>query len=149
MPTRPPVTFLIAYSIDYGADYWFRGWEAKSISLQLRPMAGLLVMLHGFGVEISDPTGRAITDENIAKVYQRSAMLNSAIFPQVEFSELDRYAEEEVYAAWSDLLISFGSGQGRPKSSRWRRFVRENSATTGRPEVFSIYPLPICVQSKR
>jgi hypothetical protein len=108
MTAKSQVTLLITNSIDYladllvaklGSDRVFRYnsdlW--RDYALDFSPA----------GIEISDPTGRCVTDLDIAKVYRRSSMRGSVIFPQMKLTDLERYAEEEVYAAWADLFNIF------------------------------------------
>src|SRR6478735_11489558 len=108
MTAKSQVTLLITNSIDYlsdllvarlGSDRIFRYntdlWQDYAFNFSAD------------GIEISDPTGRSVNDSNIAKVYRRSSMRGSDIFPQMEMTDLQRYAEEEVYAAWADLFNIF------------------------------------------
>ena len=108
MTATSQVTLLITNSIDYlsdllvarlGSDRIFRYntdlWQDYAFNFSAD------------GIEISDPTGRSVNDFNIAKVYRRSSMRGSDIFPQMELTDLQRYAEEEVYAAWADLFNIF------------------------------------------
>jgi hypothetical protein len=108
MIARSPVTLLITNSIDYVADLLVARLGSEKVfryNTDLWPQYTLLIS--GDRIEISDPTGRSVDDVGIAKVYRRSSMRRSMLFPQVQLTDLERYAEEEVHAAWTDLLNIF------------------------------------------
>ncbi|MBX9841430.1 MAG: hypothetical protein K2Z80_06435 [Xanthobacteraceae bacterium] len=108
MIARSRVTLLITNSIDYVADLLVARLGSEKVfryNTDLWPQYGLLVS--GDRIEISDPTDRSIDDASIAKVYRRSSMRRSMLFPQLKLTDLERYAEEEVHAAWTDLLNIF------------------------------------------
>jgi hypothetical protein len=108
MIARSKVTLLITNSIDYAADLLVdRLGSDRVFRYNTDLWRDYALCFSGAGIEISDPTGRSITDADIAKVYRRSSMRGSVLFPQVKLTELERYAEEEVYAAWADLLNIF------------------------------------------
>lgn len=108
-----PVTLLIANSIDYVADVLVERLGSDKVFRYNTDMwRDYSLCVTEANVELSDPTGRRVTDREIAKVYRRSAMRGSMLFPNTEFSQLDRYAEEELWAVWSDLLNIFLS-QGK------------------------------------
>src|SRR5579872_262631 len=108
MTARSPVTLLISNSIDYLSDLLVARLGAERVFRYNTDLwHDYAVCVSADGVEISDPTGRRVEDAAIAKVYRRSSMRGSVIFPQKQFSDLERYAEEEVYAAWADLFNIF------------------------------------------
>jgi hypothetical protein len=108
MTSRSRVTLLITNSIDYAADLLVKQLGSEKVfryNTDLWPQYTLL--FSDDRIEIADPTGRSLDDARIAKVYRRSSMRRSILFPQLELTELERYAEEEVHAAWTDLLNIF------------------------------------------
>ena len=108
MTAEPQVTLLITNSIDYLADLLVARLGSERVFRYNTDLwRDYSFCFSADGVEISDPTGRSVTDANIAKVYRRSAMRGSVLFPQMELTDLERYAEEEVYAAWADLFNIF------------------------------------------
>ena len=108
MTAKPRLTLLITNSIDYAADLLVSHLGSDRVFRYNTDLwREYTVCYSATGVEISDPTGRSITDANIAKVFRRSSMRGSVLFPQTKLTDLERYAEEEVYAAWADLLIIF------------------------------------------
>ena len=108
MPADRPVTLLITNSIDYAADLLVRRLGSDRVFRYNTDLwRDYALHFSGSGVEVADPTGRRIRDETIAKVYRRSSMRGSVLFPQNELTELERYAEEEVFVAWADLLNIF------------------------------------------
>jgi hypothetical protein len=142
MPAKPPVTLLITNSIDYAADLLVSRLGSERVFRYNTDLwRDYALCFNGSGVEISDPTGRRITDENIAKVYRRSSMRGSVLFPQIKLSDLDRYAEEEVYAAWADLLNIFWD-QGKIVLSQPLATLRSGKLQQLRvaPKYFEITP---------
>src|SRR5947209_17240681 len=108
MPTKLPVTLLITNSIDYAADLLVSKLGSDKVFRYNTDLwRDYALCFTGTSIEISDPTGRSVTDAEIVKVYRRSSMRRSVLFPQLKLSDLERYAEEEVYAAWADLLNIF------------------------------------------
>lgn len=108
MSTKAPVTLLITNSIDYVSDLLVSRLGSDRVfryNTDLWP--DYTLYFSDSVIEIADPTGRSVSDAEIAKVYRRSSMRRSVLFPQIEMSDLERYAEEEVYAAWADLLNIF------------------------------------------
>jgi hypothetical protein len=113
MTAEPPITLLITNSIDYVSDLLVsRLGSARVFRYNTDLWREYALCFSAAGVEISDPTGRSVTDATIAKVYRRSAMRGSMLFPQTKLTDLERYAEEEVYSAWADILNVFWS-QGK------------------------------------
>ena len=103
-----PVTLIISNSIDYVADLLVTHLGSENVFRYNTDLwRDYTLSVTGSTIEISDPTGRSVTDADIAKVYRRSSIRASTIFPQMQLSDLERYAEEEVYAAWSDLFNIF------------------------------------------
>jgi hypothetical protein len=108
MTAEPPITLLITNSIDYVSDLLVsRLGSARVFRYNTDLWREYALCFSAAGVEISDPTGRSATDATIAKVYRRSAMRGSMLFPQTKLTDLERYAEEEVYSAWADILNVF------------------------------------------
>jgi hypothetical protein len=108
MSANSRVTLLITNSIDYLADLLVTRLGSQRVfryNTDLWRDYALCFTVDG--IEISDPTGRKVDDNSIAKVYRRSAMRQSVIFPQIELTDLERYAEEEVHAAWADVFNIF------------------------------------------
>lgn len=103
-----PVTLIITNSIDYVVDLLVSRLGSENVfrfNTDLWKDYKLLVT--DSTIEIEDPTGRHVTDTDIAKVYRRSAMRASTIFPHLELSDGERYAEEEVWVALSDIVNIF------------------------------------------
>jgi hypothetical protein len=103
-----PVTLLITNSIDYAADLLVSKLGTEKVFRYNTDLwRDYALCFAENSIEISDPTGRSVTDVEIVKVYRRSSMRRSVLFPQLEMSDLERYGEEEVHAAWADLLNIF------------------------------------------
>jgi hypothetical protein len=137
-----PVTLLIANSIDYVADLLVsRLGSDRVFRYNTDLWRDYRLCFDESGVEISDPTGRRITDATIAKVYRRSSMRGSVLFPQIALSDLERYAEEEVYAAWADLFNIFWT-QGKIVLSQPLGTLRSGKLQQLRvaPKYFEITP---------
>jgi hypothetical protein len=108
MAVQPRVTLLITNSIDYAADLLVSQLGSHRVFRYNTDLwRDYALCFSADGVEIADPTGRRVTDADVAKVYRRSSMRGSVLFPQTELTDLERYAEEEVHAAWADLLNIF------------------------------------------
>lgn len=108
MTAEPPITLLITNSIDYVSDLLVsRLGSARVFRYNTDLWRDYALCFSAAGIELSDPTGRSVTDSIIAKVYRRSAMRGSVLFPQTKLTDLERYAEEEVYSAWADILNVF------------------------------------------
>jgi hypothetical protein len=58
-------------------------------------------------VAIENPAGRRITDADIAKVFRRSNARASTLFPDRPMTQDERFAEEELWEAWNDLMNIF------------------------------------------
>lgn len=102
------VTLLITNSIDYAADLLVRNLGSENVfryNTDLWKEYKLLVSDHA--IEIEDPIGRRLTEANTAKVFRRSSMRASTLFPGLQMSDGERYAEEEVWMALSDILNIF------------------------------------------
>jgi hypothetical protein len=75
MTAEPQVTLLITNSIDYLADLLVARLGSERVFRYNTDLwRDYSFCFSADGVEISDPTGRSVTDANIAKVYRRSAM---------------------------------------------------------------------------
>jgi hypothetical protein len=108
MPGNAPITLLITNSIDYAADLLVSKLGSEKVFRYNTDLwRDFALFFSGSTIEISDPTGRRVTDEDIVKVYRRSSMRRSMLFPQLVLSDVERYGEEEVFAAWADLLNIF------------------------------------------
>ena len=108
MTAKSQVTLLITNSIDYLADLLVaRLGSDRVFRYNTDLWRDYAFCFSPAGIEISDPTGRSVNDLDIAKVYRRSSMRGSVIFPQMKLTDLERYAEEEVYAAWAVFFNIF------------------------------------------
>lgn len=108
MIAHRPVALLLSNSIDYVSDLLVERLGSEKIFRYNTDMwRDYRLCVTESRIEISDPTGRSVTDDSIAKVYRRSNMRGSVIFPGAQLSPLDHYAEEEVWLGWSDLLNIF------------------------------------------
>ena len=150
MTAEPQVTLLITNSIDYLADLLVARLGSERVFRYNTDLwRDYAVCISADGVEISDPTGRSVTDSNIAKVYRRSAMRGSVLFPQLELTDLERYAEEEVYAAWADLFnIFWHQGKIVLSSAAGHAPVGKIAATADRAEIFRDHPISLCSESR-
>jgi hypothetical protein len=103
-----PVTLLITNSIDYAADLLVKNLGSDNI---FRYNTDLLkdfkLLVSDKTIEIEDPIGRRVTETDIVKVYRRSSMRASTIFPTVKLSDAERYDEDELWVALSDILNIF------------------------------------------
>lgn len=102
-----PVTLLITNSIDYLADLLVAKLGTENVfrfNTDLWQQYKLCVS--DTDIELEDPTGRKVTESRIAKIYRRSAMRASTVIPKT-LTDAERYAEEEVWMAWSDLVNMF------------------------------------------
>lgn len=108
MVSQQPVTLLITNSIDYVADVLI---ERLGSDLFFRYNTdtwgdyGLEVSDSGLSIE--NPAGRRITEQDVAKVFRRSSVKASTLFPSLPLSDEQRYAEEEVWTAWIDIVNMF------------------------------------------
>lgn len=108
MRANRPVTLLVTNSIDYAADLLVRKLGSERVFRYNTDLwRDYTMCFSGAGIELADPSGRRATEAEIAKVYRRSSMRGSVLFPQTQLTELERYAEEEVFMAWADLLNIF------------------------------------------
>lgn len=137
-----PVTLLITNSIDYAADLLVQRLGSDRVFRYNTDLwRDYEMCFSGAGVELADPTGRRVTDATIAKVYRRSSMRGSVLFPQTRLTDLERYAEEEVFMAWSDLLNIFWD-QGKMVLSQPLATLRSGKLQQLRvaPKYFEITP---------
>jgi hypothetical protein len=142
MTTESRVTLLITNSIDYLADLLVtRLGSSRVFRYNTDLWRDYALYFSPTRIEIADPTGRKVTGDNIAKVYRRSSMRGSVIFPQMELTDLERYAEEEVYAAWADLFNIFWL-QGKIVLSQPLGTLRSGKLTQLRiaPKYFDVPP---------
>ena len=103
-----PVTLLIANSIDYAADLLVKNLGSEKVfryNTDLWQQYSLLISDQE--IELQDPTGRKASENSIVKVFRRSSMRASTLFTSRPLSDGERYAEEEVWMAMSDLLNIF------------------------------------------
>jgi hypothetical protein len=108
MTARRPVTLLIANSIDFVADLLVaRLGSDKVFRYNTDLWRDYTICVTGSRIEISDPIGRSVTEADIAKVFRRSSMRASTLFPGDGQTELQRYAEEEVWVVLGELLNIF------------------------------------------
>lgn len=104
-----PVTLLISNSIDYVADLLVKGIGVDRVFRYNTDMwKDYRLAVTAGSIEIEDPTGRKVSGLNIAKVFRRSAMRASNLFPRQKFSDAERYAEEEMFVVWADMMAIFG-----------------------------------------
>lgn len=102
------VTLLITNSIDYVADLLVKNLGSDNVFRYNTDLwQDYKLLVSDKTIEIEDPIGRHVTETNIAKVFRRSSMRASTIFPTMQLSDAERYAEEEVWMAWSDILNIF------------------------------------------
>lgn len=137
-----PVTLLLTNSIDYLADLLVGRLGSDRVFRYNTDLWRDYALCFGeAGVEIADPTGRRVTDASIAKVYRRSSIRGSVLFPQSRPTDLERYAEEEVYMAWADLLNIFWT-QGKVVLSQPLATLRSGKLQQLRiaPKYFEIAP---------
>lgn len=103
-----PATLLITNSIDYVADLIVRNLGSENIfRFNTDLWQDYKLLVSDMVIEIEDPIGRRVTEADIAKVYRRSSMRASTIFPSLKLDDAQRYAEEEVWMALSDILNIF------------------------------------------
>ncbi len=105
---QEPVTLLITNSIDYLADLLVSKLGVDNVfrfNTDLWQQYRLCVT--DSDIELEDPIGRKVTESRIAKIYRRSAMRASMVMPSLKLTDGERYAEEEVWMAWSDLVNMF------------------------------------------
>lgn len=103
-----PVTLLISNSIDYVSDLLVERMGSDRVFRYNSDLwRDYRLCVTESSVEIGDPTGRTVGDNGIVKVYRRSNMRGSTLFPDSPMTQLDRYAEEELWATWADLLNIF------------------------------------------
>jgi hypothetical protein len=137
-----PVTLLLSNSIDYAADLLVRKLGSERVFRYNSDLwRDYSLCFTGSGIEVADPTGRRITETAIAKVYRRSSMRGSVLFPQTQLADLERYAEEEVFMAWADLLNIFWE-QGKVVLSQPLATLRSGKLQQLRvaPKYFDIAP---------
>lgn len=142
MAAKPRLTLLIANSIDYLADLLVaRLGSDRVFRYNTDLWRDYALCFSAAGIEIADPTGRSVIDSDIAKVYRRSSMRGSVLFPQIRMTDLERYAEEEVHAAWADLLNIFWD-QGKMVLSQPLATLRSGKLQQLRvaPKYFEITP---------
>ncbi len=108
MTPPPQILLLLTNSIDYvsdmivsslGTDLVFRYntdlWQDYKLSITPDAIA------------IENPAGRKIVDANIVKVFRRSNARASTLFPDRPMTQDERFAEEEMWEAWNDLMNIF------------------------------------------
>jgi hypothetical protein len=105
---QPPILLLLTNSIDYvsdmiisrlGTDQVFRYNTDLWQDYKLR--------ITSTAVTIENPAGRRIEDAQIVKVFRRSNARASTLFPDRPMTQDERFAEEEIWEAWNDLMTIF------------------------------------------
>jgi hypothetical protein len=103
-----PMTLVITNSIDHVVDLLVTKLGSDNVFRYNTDLwKDYKLLISEKTVEIEDPTGRRVTEDNIVKVYRRSSMRASTIFPTIKLTDAERYDEEEVWMAWSDLINIF------------------------------------------
>ncbi len=99
------ITLLLTNSIDYVADLLVKNLGSENVFRYNTDLwKDYKLLVSDTTMEIEDPIGRRIVETDIAKVFRRSSMRASNIFPSMQLNNADRYAEEEVWMALNDLL---------------------------------------------
>jgi len=102
------VTLFITNSIDYVADLLVKQLGSEHFFRYNTDLwKDYRLLVSDETIEIEDPTGRRVTETDIVKVYRRSSMRASTIFPALAQTDAERYAEEEVWMALTDVLNIF------------------------------------------
>ena len=105
MPPSHPVTFLYTNSFDGTADLVVRELGAANVfRCNFDLWADYRLRIGPGDFEISNPAGRLIGPEDVAKVYWRKPMPSREIFPERSFATEEVYAEEEIWYALRDLV---------------------------------------------
>jgi hypothetical protein len=102
------LTLLLTNSIDYVSDVIVeRLGQEKVFRYNSDLWQDYSLTVTEQSISIENPAGKRITDKDIAKVYRRSTARASTLFPERELSAGERYAEEEVWSAWNDIVNIF------------------------------------------
>ena len=105
---RQPVTLLFTNSIDYVADLLVKNLGSEQVFRYNTDLwQDYKLLVSDRTIEIEDPIGRRVTEADIVKVFRRSSMRASNIFPATKLTDAERYDEEEVWMALSDILNIF------------------------------------------
>jgi hypothetical protein len=103
-----PITLLLTNSIDYVADLLVERLGTKQIFRYNSDLwHDYRLCVNESTIEIENPTGRLVTDRDIVKVYRRSTARASTLFPDRPMTPDARFAEEEVWTAWNDIVNIF------------------------------------------
>ncbi len=101
-------TLLITNSIDFVADLIVKNLGSENVFRYNTDLwQDYKLLVSDTEIEIEDPVGRHVTEADIVKVYRRSSMRASTLFPSLKLTDAERYAEEEVWMALSDMLNIF------------------------------------------
>jgi len=103
--SKQGVTLLLTNSIDYVADLLVKNLGSENIFRYNTDLwKDYKLLVSDQTIEIEDPIGRRVTENDLVKVFRRSSMRASNIFPSMQLDNADRYAEEEVWMALNDIL---------------------------------------------
>jgi hypothetical protein len=102
------VTLLLTNSIDYVADVIVQRLGSDNIFRYNSDLwRDYKVRVTESSFELENPTGRKVREADVAKVYRRSTARASTLFPDRQITADERYAEEEVWSAWTDIVDMF------------------------------------------
>ena len=101
------VTLLYTNSLDGTADLVVRRLGTDSVfRVNSDLWRDYRFRIDARGFEIANPTGRTITDEDVAKVYWRKPARSRDLFPEKEITTEDAYLEEEVWYSMREIFNS-------------------------------------------
>jgi hypothetical protein len=102
-----PRTLLLSNSIDYTTDLVVQTLGTENV---FRFNADLWedyqLSIDDNGIELVNPSGLKVTDAEIVKVYRRSNVRASTLYPDKQYSQ-EQLLEEEVWTALNDLMNLF------------------------------------------
>jgi hypothetical protein len=103
-----PLTLLLTSSVDDVSDLIVTTLGAEHVfRYNLDHWQDYKLRITGETIELENAQGRRITDADVAKVYRRRASRASEVYPDRPLSDEDRYMEEEVSAAWNEIMNLF------------------------------------------
>ncbi len=106
--SQGPRTLLLSNSIDYTTDLVVQALGSENVfrfNTDIWSDYSLTVDDHGF--ELINPSGLRVTDADIVKVYRRSNVRASTLYPDKQFTKEQLFEEEEVWTAFNDLMNMF------------------------------------------
>src|SRR5947207_5843432 len=107
MPANP-ITLLLTNSVDYISDLIVDSLGTGQVyryNSDLWREYKLRFTADTF--ELENAANRRVTDGDIVKVYRRSSLRTSEMFPDRPFTPEERYLEEELWTAWNDIVNLF------------------------------------------